>query len=72
MEIMAPYFKAAKNELSSLKNQSVRHWLNKVQSINPGPSFIAPEIRQEIQAIVTNALFTNHQLKVKYKIEQIK
>lgn len=67
MEIMAPYFKAAKNELSSIKNQSVRHWLNKVQSINPGPSFIAPEIKPEIQAIVTNALFTNYQLRVKYK-----
>ena len=64
------YFKQAKsmrlqNNLSTSKAQ--KEWLNKVDVVSPTQPLIAPEINQGIMATVSNSLFDNRWLEIRYK-----
>lgn len=67
-DALAPYFKAAKQVLSSQYNaRAINNWMNKVRTVNATQPLINPQIDASIQHCVTEALLAEKQLKVTYQ-----
>ena len=68
IEVLKPYFKSAHQHLAAtLKAHDIQSWLNKVRTVQPNQTLIAPKIEADIQRVVTEALLTDKQLQIKYK-----
>ena len=64
------YFKQAKSMLlhdTLSTSNTQKEWLEKVDVVSPTQPLIAPEINQDIMTIVSNALFDNRWLEIKYR-----
>jgi predicted DNA-binding transcriptional regulator YafY len=68
IEVLKPYFKSAHQHLTAtVKAHDVNSWLNKVRTVQPNQTLLAPKIKPELQRIVTEALLTDKQLQIQYK-----
>ena len=68
IDVLKPYFKSAHQHLTAtLKAHDVRSWLNKVRTVQPNQTLLAPKIKADLQRTVSEALLTDKQLKIKYR-----
>ncbi len=68
MDVLAPYFKAARQHLMALpKSRHVNSWLNKVRTVPPSQPLLSPKIKPEVQHAVSEALLADRQLEISYK-----
>lgn len=68
IDVLKPYFKSAHQHLTAtLKAHDVNSWLNKVRTVQPNQSLLAPKIKSDLQRTVSEALLTDKQLKIKYR-----
>ena len=67
------YFRQARSMLlhdADITSRTQKEWLEKVDIVSPTQPLIAPEIKQNIMRAVSNALFDNCWLEIKYKNAQ--
>jgi predicted DNA-binding transcriptional regulator YafY len=65
---LKPYFEMAHNQLNNaIKTSNIKSWLSKIRTIQPNQTLLAPEVNQDIQQVVTEALLQDKQIKIKYK-----
>ncbi len=68
ISVLAPYFISAHKQLDATsQSNKIKSWLNKVRTIQPTQTLIAPSVNPEIQATVSDALLSDKQLKIEYK-----
>lgn len=68
IEVLKPYFKSAHQHLSAtLKATEVKSWLNKVRTVQPNQTLLAPKIKADLQRTVSEALLSDKQLQIKYR-----
>jgi predicted DNA-binding transcriptional regulator YafY len=68
LEVLSPYFRTAHKKLEEgIKNKSIKSWLNKVRTITPNQTLIAPEINARTHKTITDALLLDKQLEITYK-----
>ncbi|MBP5996368.1 MAG: WYL domain-containing protein [Azonexus sp.] len=73
---LSPYIKAARNTLDSVATaQTLRDWQHKIALIHPTQPMLPPPVNDDVIEAVHQALLTNHQLKIRYRVvnsEEIK
>jgi predicted DNA-binding transcriptional regulator YafY len=68
IDVLKPYFKSAHQHLTAtLKAHNVKTWLNKVRTVQPNQTLLAPKIKADLQRTVTEALLNDKQLQITYK-----
>ena len=68
LEVMVPYFKTARQLLSTLaKAKPMLAWSDKVRNVPPTQPLLAPKVNLEVQRIVSEALLNNLQLNISYQ-----
>jgi len=66
--ILAPYFVSAHKQLdANAQSNKFKSWVDKVRTVQPNQTLIAPSVNSEVQAIVSEALLSDKQLKIEYK-----
>jgi len=66
--ILAPYFASAHKQLdANAQSNKFKSWIDKVRTVQPNQTLIAPSVNPEVQAIVSEALLSDKQLKIEYK-----
>jgi len=67
---LEPHFKKAKEILEPKRGAGLSLWPDKVCPIVRGPDLLTPEIRPEVQEVVTQALLQNRQAAVTYRSKE--
>lgn len=68
IEVLKPYFKRAHNFLDeSHSAQRVKSWLDKVRTVQPNQTLLAPIIHEEVQQVISEALLNESQVEIEYK-----
>ncbi len=68
LDVMAPYFKAARMRLASgAKNGKAKMWAEKIRAVPPTQPLLAPKVDADVQRIVSDALLNEKQLQVSYR-----
>lgn len=66
--VLEPYFKSAHKYLNATSSAKyVKSWLNKVRTVQPTQTLLAPEIEPEVQQVISEALLTDRQVEIAYK-----
>ena len=67
VSVLKPYFASANKQLTAtIKANQVKSWLDKVRTVQPTQSLLAPTIKPEIQQLITEALLADKQLQISY------
>ena len=68
VKVLEPYFTSANKQLTAtIKANQVKSWLDKVRTVQPTQSLLAPTIKPEIQQVITEALLADKQLQISYR-----
>jgi predicted DNA-binding transcriptional regulator YafY len=68
IDVLNNHFKSAHQLLTaSQKASNVKSWLNKIRTVQPNQTLLAPNIKAELQRTVTEALLADKQLQISYK-----
>ncbi len=67
LNILEPYFKAARQHLNHPLKKPTGTWLNKVRAVPANQPLLAPKIKAEVQQSVTDALLSEKQLQISYQ-----
>lgn len=68
LDVMAPYFKAARQQLTTIpKSGNMKSWLNKVRTIPPAQPLLTPAIKSDVYFAVTEALLSEKILDILYR-----
>jgi len=66
LDTIQPYFRQAHHVLESLKSDGYAQWPGKVRVIERGMSLIPPDIDNNVQSIIYQALMKNKQCRIHY------
>lgn len=68
LEVMAPYFKAARMKLSGTTHGSkTKKWTEKIRSVPPMQPLLSPKTDTDVQRTVSEALLSEKQLQISYR-----
>jgi predicted DNA-binding transcriptional regulator YafY len=68
LDALQPYFKSAGQALRAIETDAQTNtWLDKVRTISPMQPLIAPQVDQQCQRVVYDALMRDRQLRLAYK-----
>jgi len=68
LDVMAPYFKAARLKLAaSVGSSKTKKWTEKIRAVSPTQPLLAPKIDSVVHRAVTEALLHERQLQVSYR-----
>lgn len=68
IDVLQPYFKRAHNFLDESQSaQRVKSWLDKVRTVQPNQTLLAPFINEEVHQVISEALLYEKQVEIQYK-----
>ncbi len=68
LDVMAPYFKAARLHLKAIpKSNHMQSWVNKVRTVPPAQPLLAPPIKSDVYHVVTESLLSEKILEIRYR-----
>jgi len=67
LEVMEPYFKAARQRLSKLEDVGKIRWIDKVRTVSPNQPLLPAVTDPEVYQAVSEALLNDRQMKITYR-----